>query len=111
MLINFFTTWCGPCKEEMQVLQEYFQAHQSDLVILAVNEGEQIKYVEKYISELGVTFPVVLDPDLEVGRLYNVTGYPVNVLVDADGDVAAIHMGAITETDLDRFLSMVGWMK
>ncbi|MBC8330632.1 MAG: redoxin domain-containing protein [Anaerolineae bacterium] len=108
VLINFWATWCAPCKLEMPAFQDRYEQHAGALRILAVNFDEPRADVHAFADDLGLTFDVLLDPGGEVQRLYQVRGYPTTVLVDADGVVRVLHIGLMTENQLDQYLAELG---
>jgi thiol-disulfide isomerase/thioredoxin len=109
VLLNFWATWCGPCRLEMPLLERYYQElADQGFVILAINLGESAEEVEAFMDELGLTFPALLDPDGNVSELYRVIGYPTSVLIDTQGSIQAIHIGILSELQLDKYLSQVG---
>lgn len=110
ILLNFFATWCQPCRAEMPHLQAAHTDHEVDgLVVLAVDVQEAAELVGPFMDELGLTFPAVIDADGEVSLgLYRVGTLPTSVLIDRDGSVALISRRYYTsradlETDL-RFI-------
>jgi peroxiredoxin len=108
VLINFWATWCGPCRLEMPAFQERAGKYESELVILAVNFDEPAERVQGFADEFGLTFPVLLDPGGNVQELYRVRGYPTTYVVDAEGVVQNVHIGLLEEEQLDRYLSQLG---
>src|SRR3989337_1712722 len=108
VLINFWATWCGPCRLEMPAIQERFERYHPELAILAVDFDEPADDVQKFVDELGLTFEVLLDPGAKVQDLYRVRGYPTTYLVDRVGIVQVHHIGLMTEEQLDRYLAQVG---
>ncbi len=111
VLINFWVTWCAPCKIEMPTIQSRYEESQPDLIVLAVNFDETKEEVQPYIQELGLTFKVLLDHGGEVQRLYRIRGCPSTYLVDRDGLVQVEHIGLMTRSQLDGYLSQVGLNK
>lgn len=88
VIINFWATWCEPCREEMPDLQEIHEQYADDgLVILAVNAGESEATIQEFVDEFGLTFPILPDPGFEVSELYEVQAYPSTYFVDADGRI------------------------
>ena len=84
--LNFWATWCPPCKEEMPDLEKLYQeTKDSDLVILAVNVGEDKKTVQDFITKNKYNFPVLLDVKGEVSQLYQVSGIPTSYFIDTNG--------------------------
>lgn len=108
VLINFWATWCAPCQLEMPAFQDRYEQHAGALRVLAVNFDEPRADVQAFADDLGLTFDVLPDPGGEVQRLYQVRGYPTTVLVDADGVVRVLHIGLMTENQLDQYLSELG---
>jgi len=108
VLINFWATWCGPCRVEMPILQTYSQRYEDDLVILAVNAEESQDTVKGFVTRMGLTFDVLLDPEGEIQRLYQLRGYPTSFFVDKEGVLQAQHVGMLTENQLKDYLLQVG---
>ncbi len=110
VLVNFWATWCGPCKAEMPLLQDrYTTLRDSGLVILAVNIGEDEALIRPYVEDLGLDFAIVLDPELAVNDEYRVLGYPTTITVDREGNVVDVHVGAWLDEQLDAVLSRLGF--
>jgi peroxiredoxin len=108
VLINFWATWCAPCRIEMPAIQSRFERHKADFTVLAVDFDEPAGVVQAFVDELGLTFPILLDPGAKVQRLYQVRGYPTSVFVDRQGIVRIVHIGLMTETQLDGYLAQLG---
>lgn len=108
VLINFWATWCGPCRVEMPAMQSRFETHSPDFVILAVDNDEPQEIVSAFVDELGLTFNVLLDPGATIQELYQIRGYPSSIFVDADGIIRVVHIGIMTEGQLDGYLAEVG---
>jgi peroxiredoxin len=107
VMVNFWATWCPPCRLEMPEFQRAFEAHQQDgLVILAVNEYEEAEDVRSFFyDEMGFTFTPLLDSDGEVGQAYGAAGLPATFFIGPDGEIVAIHRGLLSETQLDGYLA------
>ena len=108
VLLNFWATWCAPCRLEMPAFQSHFEKYDGEFAIVAVNNAEAPEDVQAFVAELGLTFDILLDPEAEVQHLYLVRGYPTSVLIDADGIVRAQHIGLMTEDQLDEYLQELG---
>ncbi len=103
VLVNFWTTWCPPCRAEMPELDAYYRDHQADgLVLLAVNAGEAPAAARTFIEASGFTFPVGLDRDGSISSQFGVTGLPVTIVLDTDGAITYRHTGLITRAVLDE---------
>ena len=108
VLVNFWATWCGPCRVEMPAIQSRFEAHNDELVVLAVDNNEPQPAVAAFFNELSLTFPGLLDPGGAIQELYRVRGYPSSYFVDPNGIIRVVHIGVMTEGQLDDYLSQVG---
>ncbi|MCJ7512353.1 MAG: TlpA family protein disulfide reductase [Anaerolineales bacterium] len=109
VLLNFWATWCGPCKLEMPSLERAQQsAGAKGFQVLAVNFDESEADVQGFQDELGLSFPLLLDPGAVVQRLYRVLGYPTSYWIDRDGTVAAVHIGMMSERQLADYLQEMG---
>lgn len=94
VMVNFWATWCGPCRQEMPKLEEIFSRYeQAGFTLLGVNIDEDSARALRLAADLGVTFPLLLDDEQSVSRLYDVQGMPMTVLVDRDGRVRSVHYG------------------
>jgi len=88
VLLNFFATWCGPCREEMPGMERLFRAHRDQgFVVVAVNLQESAKTVRPFVQELKLSFPTVLDVEGSASREYGVRALPVTFLIGRDGNI------------------------
>jgi peroxiredoxin len=94
VMINFWATWCGPCRQEMPLLDEMYTRYKRvGFNLLGVNIDDDSRRAMQMIEELGVNFPVLFDSRKEVSKLYVVEAMPVTVLVDREGKVRFVHHG------------------
>ena len=95
VLLNFWATWCGPCRIEMPFLQEIYEKWtDKELVLLAVNLHEDPDKVREFVEGAGFSFPVLLTTGNEVPLSYNVRNIPATFFIDADGVIRDIKVGA-----------------
>ena len=94
VLINFWASWCGPCREELPYLEELQQEY-ADLgfTILAVNVDEDPAKADILLNDIPVSFPVLFDVNDDVSKLYKVKAMPTTVIVDRDGNQRLLHHG------------------
>lgn len=112
IVLNFWASWCGPCKSEMPMFQEMYETYGDDMTFLMVNltDGAQEteETAEKYIEKQGYTFPVYFDKEQDAAYAYYVSSIPVTYFIDAGGNLAAYGMGAMDE---ESFLTGVGMLQ
>jgi cytochrome c biogenesis protein CcmG/thiol:disulfide interchange protein DsbE len=100
VLVNFWATWCAPCRDEMPYLASLADAHSDTLTVLAVNMREQPDEVRAFAAELGLRLPILLDPDDATLLAYGVTGLPTSFLIAPDGSLARRIPGPVQPGDL-----------
>ncbi len=94
VMINFWATWCGPCRLEMPHLNRIYDKYRSTgFVLLGVNIDDDPRAAADLAAKLGLRFPVLLDTDKKVSRVYDMSAMPATLLVDRDGRVRYIHRG------------------
>jgi peroxiredoxin len=110
VLLNFWATWCKPCKEEMPAMQaSYDKLRDEGFVVLAVNELEDTQKVAEHIRTHGHTFPVVMDHNNRVANQYGVVGLPASFLIDRQGIVREhIFGGLLTEERIAEMVRQYG---
>ena len=108
VLLNFWATWCGPCRIEMPALQSRHEQLQDTLELVAIDFDEPKENVQAFAEEFGLTFKVLLDPGAKVQDLNRVRGYPTSIFLDPDGVVRIVQIGVMTEGQLDDYLQQMG---
>jgi thiol-disulfide isomerase/thioredoxin len=94
VLINFWATWCGPCRKEMPLLEQIQKKYAPlGFTMLGVNVEEDTRLMDAFLKDVPVTFPILLDPANGVSKLYDVSAMPSTVIVDRKGNVRFIHQG------------------
>jgi peroxiredoxin len=94
VLINFWASWCGPCRQEMPELEAIYQKYQSlGFTILGINVDKDRAMADKVINKTTLSFPILFDSDNAVTELYKVDAMPTTVMVDRNGKVRFIHRG------------------
>jgi len=106
VFLNFWATWCPPCKAEMPDIEKLYQeTKDSDLVILAVNVGEDKKTVQDFIKKNNYNFPILLDVKGEVSQLYQVTGIPTTYFIDTEGIFSDVSTGSMPYESMKEFVN------
>lgn len=98
VLLNFWASWCEPCRAEMPSLQRLADQHPQDLVVLAVNLKESTQTVQQFVQRTALTLPVLPDPQGATARAWGVTVFPSTVLIDAQGKVRRVVQGELDWT-------------
>jgi len=94
VMINFWATWCGPCRQEMPLLDDLYNRYQRvGFRLLGVNIDDDSRRAMQMVEELGINFPVLFDEQKVVSKLYDVGAMPVTLLVDREGTVRYVHLG------------------
>ncbi len=101
VILNFWATWCPPCRREMPALEIVWQQHnRGDVMVLGVDQGESVGLVSEYVRQnVGVTFPLLMDRSQDVGDLYLVRSLPTTFFIDAEGIIREIRVGGPMEVD------------
>jgi peroxiredoxin len=100
VLINFWATWCGPCRKEMPLLEQIWLRYKAlGFTLLGVNVEEDSAGAVKWLEGSPVSFPVLFDRQNRVSKLYDVTAMPSTVIVDRKGQVRFVHYGYTEGTE------------
>jgi peroxiredoxin len=106
VLMNFWATWCPPCKEEMPALEQLYRKDRSrGLVVLGIDQGESVATAGKFANEHGVTFPILVDADQQYASSYVSIGLPTTVIVGRDGHVVKGIDGAQTLAQFEALIT------
>ncbi len=94
VLINFWATWCGPCRQEMPKLDALFKRYQrAGLELWGINVEDDPGLADKFLKKNPVSFPVLYDVSSEVSERYKIDAMPTTVIVDRDGNIRHLHRG------------------
>ena len=110
VMINFWASWCGPCREELPLMEELYQEYQDlGFEILAINVDDEESKADVLLNDIEVTFPVLYDTSGEVSQLYEVSAMPTTVFVDRDGLQRILHKGFVAgdEVKYDKAIRML----
>lgn len=108
IVINFWATWCGPCKSELPVFNKLYSENKDEVVFLMVNltDGyrDTTKSVNKFVSDNNYSFPVYFDTEYSASDAFDVSGIPMTVFIDENGALYDSHIGMINESALEDYL-------
>ncbi|WP_240374756.1 redoxin domain-containing protein [Bacillus piscicola] len=99
VIVNFWASWCPPCRAEMPEMQDFYMEHGDSVEILAVNLTQTepgVEQVEDFRDDFGVSFPILLDQDIKVANLYDIQPIPTSYFVDSEGIIQHISIGPMT---------------
>jgi peroxiredoxin len=102
VMLNFWASWCGPCRQEMPLMDDIFKKYEKlGFTILAVNVDEDSSDADSFLKSVPVTFPVLYDNDSKVSELFEVDAMPTTVMIDKDGNKRFLHRGYKEGYELD----------
>lgn len=103
VVINFWATWCGPCRQEFPDFQDAATDNADRLVVIGVNNTstDQKENVGEFITEMGVTFPIVLDETGDVAKTYQIFGLPTTIFIDENGVVLEVFTGPVNKAYIE----------
>lgn len=108
VVLNFWATWCGPCRVEMPIFQDYHVRYSPELAILGVDFQESKEVVQEFIDQYGLTYEILLDPKGEASSLYQVTMLPNTFIIDGQGSIRFHHVGTLSQEQFTAYLAQVG---
>ena len=94
VMLNFWASWCGPCKQEMPLLDQLHKRYsKAGFTIIGVNVEQDPGKAKKVLRDIPVSFPVLFDTESTVSKLYDVSAMPTTVMIDRDGNIRHLHKG------------------
>ena len=94
VMVNFWATWCGPCQQEMPLLDQMYKKYKpAGFTLIGVNVDKEAPAVKDLMARKPVSFPILLDPANQVSKAYHVDEMPSSVLIDRKGEIRYIHRG------------------
>jgi len=112
VLLNFWASWCGPCRQEMPILEQLNrQYHGKGVTLLGVNVEPDSAAAVQWLKATPVTFPILFDTDSKVSKLYEVAGMPNTVIIDRKGLVRYIHRGYAAGAENDYLNQIRGLIR
>ena len=107
IVLNFWATWCGPCRNELPTLQLASERFQGRVQIVGIDQGERSEDVARFVEEFGLTFTIPMDPTLEVGSLYAVRAMPTTFFIDRNGIIRYLWIGEMNSVTLTEGIAEI----
>lgn len=106
VILSFWASWCEPCNTEMPHLQSFYEKHQADVEILAVNvtNKDSEAAVKKFIDKYGLTFPVLLDASGDISAMYGAFTIPTTIILNRNGEIEQEIIGPMEEELLEKYI-------
>lgn len=108
IVVNFWATWCGPCRYELPAFNEIYKTYNEQVEFLMVNltdsYSETIEVVEEFINENEYEFPVYFDTEYSASNAYNIYSIPQTIFIDKDGNIVDSHIGVIDKESLEKYV-------
>jgi peroxiredoxin len=109
VLVNFWASWCPPCRDEFPALVRAYEAHRDEgLEILGVTYNDQAEAARAFADDSGAQWPILSDPDHDAWDAFSPVGPPTSYFIDADGIVQRVHIGAVDDERLADHLAAIG---
>ena len=107
VILNFWATWCGPCQQEMPDMEAFYKKHKDNVEILAINytpseKGGGVEKVSNFAKEKGITFPILLDKNIDVTTAYKVITIPTSYFIDTKGVIQDKFIGPMTQKEMEK---------
>lgn len=113
IVINFWASWCGPCKSELPAFDAIYEKYGDEVVFMMINltdgQRDTVSSIKEFVSDNGYSFPVYYDIEYDASNTYGVRSIPQTVLINADGSLYDIRVGAMSEVVLENYIKqMIG---
>lgn len=106
VFINFWATWCTYCEKEMPDFQKFYDKYKDEgFILLGVDVGESKSKVQKFVDDINIDFPILLDTDSQTARNYGIRSFPTTIAVNEEGIVVVAKIGMMTYEDMESMYS------
>jgi len=105
VIVNFFASWCGPCKQETPLLARFYRSHHGQVAVVGIDDNDRSSKALAFLQEHGADYPVGVDPQASVATLYGVGELPQTFFLNAKHQIVHHVFGALTARELDSWTS------
>jgi thiol-disulfide isomerase/thioredoxin len=105
MILNFWATWCEPCRAEMPDLQRLADTHQADLVVLGINKDQELDQILSFLPEVPVRYTLIANPKGDISERYGIRSLPMTYFINSDGSVAHVRIGFMEYAEMEQLLA------
>jgi peroxiredoxin len=107
VVLNFWATWCDPCRREMPALQATAANYDGQVVVLGIDQGEEPAVVQRFVDEYGLTYPILLDEEFAISERYAIGGMPTTFFIDAEGVIRHLWVGEMNRITLAEGIAQI----
>ena len=102
IIINFWASWCGPCRVEMKHIQKVWEKYEGEVLIIGIATQDTQDAVENFVSDMNVTYPITIDIDSSLAREYRISRIPTTIFVDNKGNIHKKSIGIISDEFIEN---------
>lgn len=103
VVLNFFATWCPPCRAEIPDFERFYQSKKDSIVTIGIDIQEDKVAVKEFANSIGITYPVLLDSDGKIASSFGIEGIPTTFLLDENGKLIKKNVGMMSYSELEKF--------
>ncbi len=107
VVVNFFASWCGPCRQETPMLAKFYRSERGKVPVIGLDENDSAQAAQKFAAAGGVTYPVGFDPGVQAANAYGVTALPQTFFLNASHHIVKRVYGAVTTKELMAGMSEI----
>ena len=107
VIINFWASWCGPCRVEMKNVEKVWKKYEGKVLIIGIATQDNKEAVENFVTDINITYPISIDSSSSLARKYKISRIPTTIFVDKNGNIHKRSIGTISEEFIERTLSEI----
>jgi cytochrome c biogenesis protein CcmG/thiol:disulfide interchange protein DsbE len=107
VVVNFFASWCGPCRQETPMLARFYRTEGTKVPVIGLDENDSAAAAQKFVTQAGVSYPVGFDPGVQAANAYGVVALPQTFFLNASHHIVKRVFGALTTKDLTAGMAQI----